>query len=227
MKYKNIKKGIFKERPNRFIAYVDIDGKTEVCHVKNTGRCRELLVPDAEVYLEESDNKDRKTKYDLIAVKKGDLLFNIDSQAPNKVFGEWLRETKHFGDITFIKPEFKYNNSRIDFYAETKTEKLLIEVKGVTLEEDGVLMFPDAPTERGVKHINELIDAIDEGYRTAVAFVIQTSSAKYFTPNCRTHPEFAEALKRAKTKGVEILALCCDTKPDSLEIRDFTLVRIN
>lgn len=226
MRYKNIKKGIFKERPNRFIAYVEIDGKIEVCHVKNTGRCRELLIPDAEVYLEESDNPSRKTKYDLVAVWKYGLLFNIDSQAPNKVFGEWLSTTDYFGEITHIKPEFQYKSSRLDFYAETKEKKILIEVKGVTLEKEGVLMFPDAPTERGIKHIKELIGASAQGYSSAVAFVIQTECAKYFTPNKDTHPEFCRVLKEAQGKGVEILALCCDVLPDRLSIREFVPIKL-
>ncbi len=226
MEYKNIKSGIFKSRPNRFIAHVEIDGNIEVCHVKNTGRCRELLTPDCTVYLEESSNPNRKTKFDLIAVLKGDRLFNIDSQAPNKVFGEWIKCSKHFGEIKYIKPEYCYKSSRLDFYAETETEKILIEVKGVTLEENGVLMFPDAPTQRGIKHIKELIGATDDGYRTAVAFVIQTDFAEYFTPNNRTHPEFGQVLKEAHSKGVEVLALSCSTSPNSLKIQGFVPVEI-
>ncbi|MBR5155908.1 MAG: DNA/RNA nuclease SfsA [Clostridia bacterium] len=226
MKYSNITKGIFKDRPNRFIARVEVNGDLQICHVKNTGRCRELLIPGAEVFLEESQNPNRKTKYDLVAVWKAGRLFNIDSQAPNKVFGEWLDSCNHFGNITYVKPEFKFKNSRFDFYAETNTEKILIEVKGVTLEEDGVLLFPDAPTERGVKHISELIRAKEEGFRTAVAFVIQTDYARFFTPNNKTHPQFGDVLKTALDKGVEIIALCCDVTPDTLNIKDYVPVEI-
>ncbi len=227
MEYKNIKSGVFKERPNRFIAYVEVEGRTEVCHVKNTGRCRELLTKDCTVYLEESDNKARKTKYDLIAVSKKGVIFNIDSQAPNKVFGEWLKSSEYFGRAKYIKPEFSYKDSRLDFYVETDTEKILIEVKGVTLEKDGVLMFPDAPTLRGVKHLKELIGATDEGYRTAAVFVIQTEYARYFTPNKAAHPEFASVLKEAQAKGVEIIALCCDTSPKELKIKNIVEVRLD
>ncbi len=227
MKYKNIKQGKFLERPNRFIAYVEIDGEVEVCHVKNTGRCRELLVPGCTVYLEESSNPNRKTRYDLVAVLKGDVLFNIDSQAPNKVFGEWLEASGYFGGIKHTKPEFTYKDSRLDFYAETENQKILIEVKGVTLEEDGVLIFPDAPTIRGVKHIRELIGAMSEGYRTAIAFVIQTEYAKYFMPNNCTHPEFGQVLKEARSAGVEVIALCCETTPDELKIKNIVEVRID
>ena len=220
MKYKNIVEGIFKERPNRFIAYVDIDGKTEVCHVKNTGRCKELLVSGASVYLEESDNPDRKTKYDLVAVYKGKKLFNIDSSAPNKVFGEWVKNSDFFKDVTLVKPEKKYGNSRFDFYIETLNRKIFAEVKGVTLEKDGVLMFPDAPTERGVKHINELAECVNDGFDAYAVFVIQTDKANYFTPNVETHKEFAVALKNAVKKGVKVLCLTCNVTADEIWIKE-------
>ena len=220
MKYKNIKEGIFKERPNRFIAYVEIDGTLEVCHVKNTGRCKELLAPNAKVYLEESDNPDRKTKYDLISVYKGDKLFNIDSQAPNKVFGEWVKDSGYFKNVTLVKPEKKFGNSRFDFYIEADGKNIFAEVKGVTLEKDGVLMFPDAPTERGVKHINELAECVKEGYEAYSVFIIQTDYAKYFTPNKETHPEFAAALKNALLKGVKVLCLSCNVTENEITVKE-------
>ena len=220
MRYENIKEAIFISRPNRFVANCLVDGKEEVCHVKNTGRCRELLTENAVCYLEESSNPDRKTKYDLVGVIKNGELFNIDSQAPNKVVGEWLEAGGLFDDIKVMRPECKYKNSRFDFYAEFGDRKAFIEVKGVTLEEDGVLLFPDAPTQRGVKHINELISAIDEGFDAYIIFVVQTENARYFTPNSATHKEFADALKTAKKQGVKILCYTCKTTPDLLEIKD-------
>ena len=220
MEYNNIKKGIFKSRPNRFIAICDVDEKEEVCHVKNTGRCRELLCENAVVYLEESGNPKRKTKYDLIAVEKGEKLFNIDSQAPNKVVFEWLDRGGLFDDVTLIKPECKYKNSRFDFYVEHGGKGAYIEVKGVTLEEDGVLLFPDAPTQRGTKHINELIKAIDDGFEAYVLFVVQTDEAKYFTPNKKTDSAFYCSLENAQKKGVKILCYSCKAQPDSLKIKD-------
>ena len=219
MKYENIKKGKFISRPNRFIAYVEIDGKEEVCHVKNTGRCRELLIPGSTVFVEESSNPSRKTKYDLISVFKGDVLINMDSQAPNKVAAEWLSE--YFDDITLLKPEAKYKNSRFDFYIETSDRKIFMEVKGVTLEENGVVMFPDAPTERGVKHLNELCECIKDGYEAYVLFVVQLEKAKYFTPNKKTHPEFADSLKKAERSGVKILCVTSKITDSTITIKDF------
>ncbi len=226
MIYNNVKKGIFLERPNRFIAFVEVDGKKEVVHVKNTGRCKELLIPRTIVYVQKSDNPARKTKYDLVAVCKGDELYNIDSQAPNKVFGEWVVKSKYLGDVNVLKPECRYGDSRFDFYIESDDRKIFVEVKGVTLEDNGVLMFPDAPTQRGLKHINELCRCIDEGYEGYIAFIIQTEKARYFTPNRRTHPEFADALKEAKDKGVNILALNCYVHSDSIEIIHFIPIKL-
>lgn len=223
MRYENIKKGKFISRPNRFIAEVEIDGKIEVCHVKNTGRCRELLVQGTTVYVQRSDKAERKTKYDLITVLKGSKLINMDSQAPNKVFGEWVN--KFFKNVSLVKPEAKYKNSRFDFYIEADGEKIFVEVKGVTLENDGVVKFPDAPTERGVKHLNELCECIKDGYRAYVFFVIQMEKVKCFMPNRDTHPEFAQALLKAKEHGVNICAVNCRVEPDLLEIRDFVDVR--
>lgn len=215
MKYKNIIKAVFESRPNRFIAKVLVDGHEETVHVKNTGRCKELLIPGCEVWLTEPGTPERKTKYDLVAVMKSTgVLFNIDSQAPNKVVKEWL-ETKEYDRIL---PEYTYGDSRIDFYMEKGNEKFLMEVKGCTLEVDGIGYFPDAPTERGVKHLRELIKAKEEGYRAILAFVIQMEGVYEVRPNIATHPEFAEAFEEAKKAGVEILFLPCKVAPDELKI---------
>ena len=216
MKYEKIKKGIFLKRPNRFLAQVLIDGKEELCHVKNTGRCKELLVPKAEVYVECHNNEKRKTKFSLVAVKKGDVLINMDSQAPNKVVKEWLEEKNGLGQLKVIKPEKKYGNSRFDFYLETNEKKCFMEVKGVTLEENGIAKFPDAPTERGVKHILELIECAKEGYESYLIFVIQMKGILSFEPNDRTQPEFKEALKKAREAGVHIFAYDCLVTDDGL-----------
>ncbi len=226
MIYKNIKPAIFIDRPNRFIAYIQIDGKTEVCHVKNTGRCRELLIPGAKVFVQQSDNPYRKTKYDLISVYKDDMLINIDSQAPNKVFGEWLQNSGYFKNITALKPEYKFGNSRLDFYFEQAGKCAFAEVKGVTLERDGVFLFPDAPTERGVKHIKELCHCVDKGFDAYAVFVIQAENADYFTPNHKTHTEFADILKYAVDYGVKILCLCCTVTPNSLEIKESVPIKL-
>ena len=218
MVYKNIVTACFLRRPNRFIAICEINGREEVCHVKNTGRCRELLVENAEVYLEKSDNPLRKTKYDLVGVRKNGILINMDSYAPNIVFGEFLRVGNLF-DYEIIKSEYKYKNSRFDFYIKEKNgRECFVEVKGVTLENDGVVMFPDAPTERGLKHINELISAVKEGFGAYIVFVIQMNGVKYFTPNKKMHPEFSEALKNAEKSGVKILAYDCNVTKDSMVI---------
>ncbi len=227
MRYENIVTGQFKSRPNRFIAMVEIDGKIEKCHVKNTGRCRELLLPDAEIYLEKSGNPQRKTAYDLIGVKKGELLINMDSQAPNKAVKEWLEEEAYFKHVTFIKPECKYGNSRIDFYLETEEgRKIFIEVKGVTLEEEGIARFPDAPTERGIKHIQELQQAVAEGYEAYILFVIQMKEIRQFEPNDRTHQAFGDALREAQKHGVSILAYDCVVTRDSMRLDNPVKVQI-
>ena len=219
MRYNNVIKGTFLDRPNRFIARVVIDGKMETVHVKNTGRCRELLIEGTEVWLAKSDNPARKTGYDLIAVRKeSGLLVNIDSQAPNKVVMEWL-ETQ---DFTGIAPEYTYGNSRIDFYMEKGGKKCLLEVKGCTLEEGGIGYFPDAPTERGVRHLRELARAAAEGYRAAVAFVIQMDGVTEVRPNTDTHPAFGIALQEAQEAGVEVLFLQCHVEPDALSIVGMT-----
>ena len=207
-------KGGFIERPNRFIAKVLVNGVVETVHVKNTGRCRELLVPNATVYLEHWDTDTRKTKYDLIAVEKGDRLINMDSQAPNKVAAEYLHTL--FPDLTLLKAEVKHGNSRFDFYMERPNEKWFIEVKGVTLEEDGIVRFPDAPTERGVKHIEELIACLDEGYRAMILFIVKMKGVTHLEPNDRTHPAFGDALRRAEKAGVEIRAVDCIVTANSV-----------
>lgn len=226
MIYSNIKKAKFIDRPNRFIANVEIDEKREVCHVKNTGRCKELLIPDATIFVQESDRLKRKTNYDLISVYKDSILVNIDSQVPNKVFHEWVLSSGFFQNIVLIKPEYKYNSSRFDFYIETFEKKILVEVKGVTLEENGVAMFPDAPTLRGLKHINELVRSIDEGYETYIFFIIQMKGISYFTPNIATHKDFGDALKIAKKKGVNILAMDCIVTENSIKADSFIEVRV-
>ena len=281
MKYNQVVSGTFLQRPNRFIAHVLINGKEEICHVKNTGRCRELLIPGCTVYCAVSDNPQRKTKYDLIAVEKcienqivfansgipsqrvkstpeahSTLLVNMDSQAPNAAVKEWLRSgASPFGNIDFLKPEYKYGNSRFDFYLECKTEtkrtgvssnstekteamqapteneithprKIFLEVKGVTLEDNGVVLFPDAPTERGVKHVRELIRCHEEGFETYVLFVVQMEHAQYFTPNRKTHPQFADALCDAQNAGVHLLAFTCKVTPDEMKIDKELKVRL-
>ena len=234
MKYEKIVSGIFVSRPNRFIAHVLIDGTEEIVHVKNTGRCKELLVPGCKVYLEDFEGQmgKRKLRYSLIAVEKKRrlsdadcgrndsckdyemILINMDSQAPNKVVGEWLATQGY----TFIKSEYNYGDSRIDFYMEKGTDKYLLEVKGCTLENNGHCKFPDAPTERGVKHLHELIKAKKDGYRTAVLILVQMEKVTDFSPNDETHKAFGDTLRLAASKGVEILCYNCKVTPDSLSI---------
>lgn len=215
MKYREIKEGRFIDRPNRFIAHVEIGGREETVHVKNTGRCRELLKAGAEVRLEVSANPRRKTKYDLVSVFKENVGWvNIDSQAPNKVVREWLEKQ----DYDLIKPEYTYGNSRIDFYMEKGSRRYLMEVKGCTLEKNGIGYFPDAPTERGVKHLRELIRASGEGYECMAAFVIQMEGVTEIRPNVETHPQFGQVLEEAEEAGVRILCLQCSVGEDTLEI---------
>lgn len=221
MKYSHIVEGQFIERPNRFIAYVNIDGRREKVHVKNTGRCRELLKDNAQVFLSYSDKKERSTAYDLVAVKKGERIVNMDSQAPNMVVKEWLlSEGEHpvFGKITLVKPETTYQNSRFDFYVECEDKKIFIEVKGVTLENDGEVSFPDAPSERAVKHMEELVKAKKDGYEAYVLFVIQMKGVSHFLPNDKTDPKFAKALWEARKQGVKVLAYDCLVTEDSMEL---------
>lgn len=226
MQYGKILPGRFLARPNRFVARVEVEGQELVCHVKNTGRCRELLVPGATVWLEESPNPNRKTKFDLIAVEKGERLINMDAQAPNQVFREWAQVGGFRKELTLLRPEKTYGSSRFDFYWESSKSRGFVEVKGVTLEEDGVVRFPDAPTLRGVKHLEELILAHEAGYEAAVCFVIQMEDVKYFAPNDVTHPEFGQALRRAAAAGVEVLAVDCAVTPQTLTIRNPVQVKL-
>ena len=226
MRYEHIVTGTFISRPNRFIAMVDVSGTVERCHVKNTGRCRELLVKGVTVYLSVPDNPNRSTPYDLVAVMKGNRLINMDSQIPNAVAAESLREIPMFSRVTGIRREYTYGNSRIDIFAADDDNRYLVEVKGVTLEDDGVVRFPDAPTERGVKHVRELISSMKDGYVPCLLFVIQMDDVRYFEPNRATDPEFADALKEAKDAGVNILAYTCNVTPDSMTLKDPVEVRI-
>lgn len=223
MKYKKVLSGRFLSRPNRFIAKVEVDGIEETAHVKNTGRCRELLIKESVVYLSLADNRERKTKYDLIAVEKTlsdnqTVLINMDSQAPNGAVEEWLKKGGIFSQNARIRREVRYGDSRFDFYIEDGETKAFLEVKGVTLEQDGIAMFPDAPTERGVKHIRELIACLDDGYQAFVLFVVQMKGVKLFRPNDVTHKTFGDALRQADKSGVKILAMDCVVTEDSIEI---------
>ncbi len=227
MKYSNIHEGIYIERPNRFIAKVLIHGKEEICHVKNTGRCKELLVPGARVLLEKADNPTRKTQYDLVKVYKGERLVNMDSNAPNAVFGEFLRA----GGLGFVpdtvRPEFRHGDSRFDFYFEHDGIKAFAEVKGVTLEEDNIARFPDAPTERGIKHLKGLMECVKQGYEAYAVFVIQMRHIFGFEPAWHKHREFGLALKEAAVAGVKVLAFDCDVSFDGLSIAESVKVNLN
>ena len=226
MEYERISAGVFRRRLNRFVAEVVVQGVVEICHVKNTGRCKELLLPGARVYVNEALNPRRATKYDLVAVWKGDRLINMDSQSPNLVFGEYLKQGRYVSDVTAIKPETKYGNSRFDFYFEAAGQKTFAEVKGVTLEENNVALFPDAPTERGVKHLRELTRCVAEGYAAHAVFIIQLQGVSHFTPNHRLHPEFGQALTEAQKAGVNIAAFDCAVKANSIIINDCIPVNI-
>ncbi len=231
MQYKNIIKGIFVSRPNRFIAKVDIGGEIHTVHVKNTGRCKELLIKGVRVYLEKSDNPLRKTQYDLVAVEKirenkPNLLINMDSQSPNLCTEEWLKNGNLFSKNAIIKREVTYKNSRFDFYIEDNNRKIFLEVKGCTLESDGLAQFPDAPTERGIKHINELISCLDDGFEAYILFVIQMKEINTFSPNDNTNKAFGDTLRKAEQKGVKILAYDCLVTPDSLKIDNEVKIRL-
>ncbi|MBQ8177071.1 MAG: DNA/RNA nuclease SfsA [Oscillospiraceae bacterium] len=223
MTYDKISKAKFLFRPNRFIAYAELDGRIEKCHVKNTGRCKELLVEGCTVYLEHAKNPDRKTRFDLVAVEKNGMLINMDSYAPNLAVSEFL--PKLFPDSK-IRAEYTHGNSRFDFYIEDNCRKILLEVKGVTLENEGVVMFPDAPTERGARHVAELSESIGEGYEAYLFFVVQMKGVKYFTLNAATDPKFAEAVRNAAGKGVKILAYDCSVTPEKMEINEKVEVRL-
>ena len=219
MQYYNVISGRFLTRPNRFIAHVETADGLQVVHVKNTGRCRELLVPGATVYLEKGTNPARRTAYDLIAVDKNGMLVNMDAQAPNKVFAEWVQQGGFLPDVTDIRSEYVYGDSRLDFCLETESGRHLVEVKGVTLEENGETRFPDAPTERGVKHIRELQQAVQKGLDATLLLVIQMNVVRSLAPDVTTHPAFGAALREAAASGVNICADDCNVTPDSLAIR--------
>ena len=225
MRYGNMVPGIFIRRPNRFIAHIEINGKEEICHVKNTGRCRELLQPGVRVWCQRAENPNRKTQYDLIAVEKGERLINMDSQAPNAAAREWLLRGG-LGEIENLKAEQVKGNSRFDFSFRKGGKECFLEVKGVTLENDGVCAFPDAPTQRGARHLKELAELAREGYGTYVLFVIQMADVKYLHPNDATDPVFAEALRQAHNAGVQILAMDCAVTEDTMTIRLPVLVRL-
>lgn len=224
MKYAHIEKATFLSRPNRFIAYVETARGREVCHVKNTGRCAELLVSGATVYVSRTDAPHRKTALDLVAVEKGARLVNMDSQAPNAAVAEWLPTS--FPDATTIRAEYKWGDSRFDFYVEAPTAKRLVEVKGVTLEQDGIVRFPDAPTERGVKHLNELMRATREGYEAYVVFVVQMAGVRHFEPNDITHKAFGDALRAADAAGVHILCFDTIVTPDTMTMGQAVPVKL-
>lgn len=229
MKYKNIKEALFLERPNRFIAYVKLNNEIVTCHVKNTGRCKELLIPgETTVYIEDhGETTLRKTRYSLVKAKKGLHLINLDSQAPNQIVFEWMESGGLFSDLTYLKREHKYGNSRFDIYYERENGiKGFVEVKGVTLELDNIARFPDAPTERGVKHIYELIEAAKAGYEANIVFVIQMSPVDYFTPNDEIHREFGLALREANKQGVHIYAIDCHVTEDTIWAKDFVEVKL-
>lgn len=220
MNYDAVVAGRFLTRPNRFIAYVEVGGEEIVAHVKNTGRCRELLIPGTTVYLQDwgEEHPGRKTRYDVIAVEKGSLLVNMDAQAPNKVFAEWAQSGRFVEELTLLRPEVKWGNSRFDFCWEAGERRGFTEVKGVTLEDNGHARFPDAPTQRGVKHLEELILAKEAGYEAAVCFVLQMEGMRRFSPNDATHPAFGDSLRRAAQAGVRLLAVECHVTPETLDI---------
>lgn len=221
MNYKNTERARFLDRPNRFIAHVELQGRMETVHVKNTGRCRELLIPGCEVILEKSGNPSRKTRYDLICVCKNGRWINMDSQAPNRAAEEWLKKGHFFEENYAVYREKRYGNSRFDLYIETITgKKVFIEVKGVTLEEDHIARFPDAPTERGVKHVRELSQCVRDGYMACLLFVIQMDGIRLFRPNWNTHAEFGRAVREAESKGVKILAYDCLVEENKMEIQN-------
>jgi sugar fermentation stimulation protein A len=217
---------VFLARPNRFVAEVELNGQTERCHVKNTGRCAELLIPGAAVFLQRADRPGRVTAYDLVSVWKGDRLINIDSGAPNKAFREFLAAGGYLPGVTCVRPETSFGRSRFDFYVEAGERRYFLEVKGVTLEEDGAALFPDVPTERGVKHLKELIRCVAAGYEGHAVFVIQMRGVRYFAPNDRTHPAFGEALRAAAGAGVRVAALDCRVDAHGMTIGEPMPVRL-
>ena len=226
MQYDNLVPAVFHDRPNRFIANIEIGGSLQAAHVKNTGRCREILMPGAGIWVRKNCDPHRKTRYDVIAAQKGGRIINIDASAPNTAVREWLPHSGLFRSISLIRPETVFGSSRFDFYIEGDGRKMFMEVKGATLEEQGVVRFPDAPTERGLKHVRELEACLAQGFEACVLFVIQMKGVAYFEPNRATHPAFADALYFARRAGVQILARDCDVTPDSMFIADAVPVRL-
>ncbi|MDD3335875.1 MAG: DNA/RNA nuclease SfsA [Eubacteriales bacterium] len=226
MYYPGMERGVFLARPNRFIAHIELESGVQVCHVKNTGRCKELLTPGAEVWVQKAANPARKTAYDLIAVRKGERMINMDANAPNKVFAEWAQAGRFLPDLSLLLPETTHGDSRFDFYVEAPNLRGFVEVKGVTLEEDGVVRFPDAPTERGVKHLHGLKRCVGEGYEAWAVFIIQMAGVRWLEPNRKTHPEFADALRESAGSGVHLLALSCQVEPDRLTVDQPVEVRL-
>lgn len=226
MIYERITPAVFLSRPNRFVAEIELGGRRVLCHVKNTGRCRELLLPGTEVWVQSAQNPERRTGYDLITVRKGERLINIDSSAPNRVFHEWVQNSGYFGKDPDVKPEVTHGDSRFDFFIQSGGRSIFAEIKGVTLENDGVAAFPDAPTERGVKHLRGLMECVRQGYEAYAVFVIQMEGVKYMIPNRATHPEFGLALEEAQAAGVRLLGLGCTVTENSLTAAEFVEVRV-
>jgi len=224
MIYERMRQAMFEERPNRFIAYIRLEGERQICHVKNTGRCRELLLPGARILVQENRRPERKTGFDLIAVWKGERLINMDAAAPNQVFAEWAEQ--NWPGLTLLKAETVHGDSRFDFYLEAAGRPAFVEVKGVTLEEDGVARFPDAPTERGVKHLKGLTACRREGYGAYAVFIIQMRGVRYFEPNWAMHAAFGLALREAAAAGVRVLALDCRVTEESIRAQDAVAVRL-
>lgn len=227
MKYENIEEAVFINRINRFVAEIKVKGEACLCHVKNTGRCKELLIRGCKIYVEKSNDVKRKTKYSLICVVKNNILINMDSQAPNKVVYEWLKEGNLITDYDELKSEKAYGSSRFDFYISSAQRKAFVEVKGVTLEEDGIVRFPDAPTQRGIKHLRELSQAVRDGFEAYVFFAVQMNGVKYFEPNRANGDDFYIALKEAYENGVKIIAYDCIVEPNMLKINKRVRVRID
>lgn len=225
MRYGKVEKAVFLRRPNRFIAQVMLNGEDVTVHVKNTGRCRELLIPGVDVILEMSDNPNRKTKYDIIAVRKGDMLINMDSQIPNEVCLEWLKSSGIFSCSAEYRREVTYGSSRLDIFVSDGDRRAFVEVKGVTLESDGIALFPDAPTSRGAKHLGELIKALDDGYEAYAVFIVQMKGPREFRVNDSTDPVFAGELRRAAEAGVKIIAVDCVVTEDTITAE--SEIRIN
>ncbi len=226
MNYLDTTQAVFVDRPNRFIANILLDGRPEGCHVKNTGRCGELFLPGSKVIVQERAHSGRKTKFDLIAVYKGARLVNVDSQAPNRVFAQWLQTGGLFEHLTLLRPELRFGRSRLDFYIEGDNRRVFAEIKGVTLEDGGIARFPDAPTQRGIRHLSELTACVEAGFEALAVFIVQMKGVRCFEPNRAVHPDFGDALKKAEAAGVGVLAFDCTVSENSIDIADPVAVRI-